>query len=512
MDSLDWLAFAVLLLATFASGVFRSLRTRDESAYLFASRKTGLFALTATLVMTEFNPTTLLAFSSVGYFAGWWGLGLPFVFLAGLSFYAVAVAKHWKRFDGQSVADIFTQRYGPLLGRTASFALLLAMAGFSATYVRSLVLIFAPLFPQAGELFLSCVVVALVLAMTLRGGLMAVIRTDIVGFLAVCVLIPAIVWSVAYGGYSGPGEFFEGATADRTGARVLPDMALTKGAAPEASRAISLAAGQQALPPAFLFSLVLLTMFTYILAPWYGQKIFAARSEGVAFASVALSAVLVFLLYGAMTAAVYFARLRGLAVENPETALPVAIEFFAPVGVRGAAFALFLIAGTTTLAGVWNAMTAMLRTDFLQRGPAPAKATESSASGPGASPVSGTNLRGDMLITVGFAGLSLLLANIAIDRILDKLILANIPVAALSFALLAAFYWRGASRAGAFASIVVGLVWGVFCYAYFGEAGMYTWYWVVYGLPAIFVAGITFSLIWPPMDLTAPSPERSGES
>ncbi len=500
MDSLDWLAFAVLLLATFASGVFRSLRTRDESAYLFASRKTGLFALTATLVMTEFNPTTLLAFSSVGYFAGWWGLGLPFVFLAGLSFYAVAVAKHWKRFDGQSVADIFTQRYGPLLGRTASFALLLAMAGFSATYVRSLVLIFAPLFPQAGELFLSCVAVALVLAMTLRGGLMAVIRTDIVAFLAVCVLIPAILWSVAYGGYSGPGEFFEGATADRTGARVLPDISPAESGSPEASRAISLAAGQQALPPAFLFSLVLLTMFTYILAPWYGQKIFAARSEGVAFASVALSAVLVFLLYGAMTAAVYFARLRGLAVENPETALPVAIEFFAPVGVRGAAFALFLIAGTTTLAGVWNAMTAMLRTDFLQRGASPRGDVQSTGTG--------SNLRGDMLITAIFAGLSLLLANIAIDRILDKLILANIPVAALSFALLAAFYWRGASRAGAFASIVVGLVWGVFCYAYFGEAGMYTWYWVVYGLPAIFVSGITFSLIWPP----AVSPVRAGES
>ncbi|MCR9145496.1 MAG: hypothetical protein NXI24_24870 [bacterium] len=475
MLALDWIGFGSLIALLVFSGLYRSLRTRDESAYLFASRRTGLFALTATLVMTEFNPTTLLAFSSVGFFAGWWGLSLPFVFLAGLAFYALVVARHWKRFDGSSVAELFTLRYGVLLGRTASAALLLAMAGFSATYIRSLVLIFGPLAPEIGELALSVAIVGLVLLITLRGGLLAVIRTDIVSFVAVCLVIPAIVYAI---GFAAPGELADAGAGE--------------------AKKISFEAGRAALPPAFVFSLVLLTMFTYILAPWYGQKIFAARSEKVAFASVALSAVIVFALYGAMVAAVYFARLRGLSVENPETALPAAVQLFAPAGVRGVAYGLFLLAGATTLAGVWNAMTAMLRTDFLGGGVALQSTKGAAASGESTDPAQ-KRLRGDIAITGACAAISLVLANVAIDRVLDKLILANIPVAALSFALLGAFYWPRASKVGAFASVLVGLAWGVFSYLYFGEAGMYTWYWVVYGLPAIFAVGIAGSLLWPPV-------------
>ena len=75
------------------SGWRGASRVQREEDYLLASRNTGLFALTATLVMTEFNTTTLVAFSSVGYFAGWWGLSLPFVFLVGLAFYSVTVAR-----------------------------------------------------------------------------------------------------------------------------------------------------------------------------------------------------------------------------------------------------------------------------------------------------------------------------------------------------------------------------------------------------------------------------------
>ena len=118
---------------------------KSEGSFLVADRSVGLFALVATLVMTEFNTSTLLAFSAAGYRAGPMALALPMVFLIGLGFYTVSVSRAWKRFNRLSVAELFAERYTPALGRFASLMLLLAMTGFSATYVKSLGLIFQPL-------------------------------------------------------------------------------------------------------------------------------------------------------------------------------------------------------------------------------------------------------------------------------------------------------------------------------------------------------------------------------
>ena len=94
-----------------------------------------------------------------------------------------------------------------------------------------------------------------------------------------------------------------------------------------------------------------------------------------------------------------------------------------------------------------------------------------------------------MKIYFAFAVISWILGNIFVDKILNKLILANIPIAALSFSLLAGFYWEKASRRGAIISISLGLAWGVGCYLYLGEEGGYTWFYGVWNL-IIFVSGI----------------------
>lgn len=74
-------------------------------------------------------------------------------------------------------------------------------------------------------------------------------------------------------------------------------------------------------------------------------------------------------------------------------------------------------------------------------------------------------------------------------------------MAALAFALLAEFHWPRATTAGAWASVVVGVVvgvvWGVGCFLVVGEAGGYTWAWAMYGIPLIFATGIVVSLLTP---------------
>ncbi|NGX45643.1 MAG: Sodium/pantothenate symporter [Chlamydiae bacterium] len=432
-----FVAFMALLIG---SGIYRARRVQSERGYLLADRNTGLFSLTATLVMTEFNTATLISFASMGYLVGLRALLLPLIFLVGLLFYAAVVAKKWKSYNGLSVAGFFTERYGRDIGLFASITLLLAMAGFSATYVKSLSLLFAPLIPGVSPWLVSGVLVALVLLMIWRGGLVSIIRTDLVSGVIILAFFPILAF------FAGRGE---------------------------APPVIDSNLAAQMLPSRFVISLIVLTMFTYILAPWYGQKIFAARSEKVAYRAVGLSALIVFALYGCVVFSA--SAMRGVDLTNPEMALGEVILRVLPTGLRGLGVGILFAASATTLTGVWSAMCTLVIGDFMKEG------------------ASARRSRG---LTVCFALCSFLLANLFVDRVFDKLILANIPIAALSFALLAGFYWKGATRMGALVSIGVGWASGLFAYFYFGEVGGYTWYWAIFGIPIIFITGIVSSLLF----------------
>ncbi|MEO5896936.1 MAG: hypothetical protein ABIS06_14660 [Vicinamibacterales bacterium] len=449
----DMLGFCGLL-AVLAWFIRRPAVSSGE--FLVADRAVGLVPLVATLVMTEFNTSTLLAFSAAGYRAGPMALALPLVFLIGLAFYTATVARPWKRFNRLSVAELFAERYSPGLGRLASMMLLAAMTGFCATYVKSLGLIFQPLVPSLPFWLLTAVLTAVVLAVIVPGGLTAVVKSDVVSFAVTIVLLPALLAigirkSGALGGLQS----------------VFPADQLV--VAPIAQWS------HPALPFWFVTSLIVLTCFTYIAAPWYGQKMFAAKNERTALIAVGWASVLVFLLYGSMVLAAAHLRVVTPALPDPQMAVPYMVVTWLPAGIRGVGLAVLFAAGLTTLAGVWTAMAAMLAADF----------GWSKASRIGAQRIALTVL----------AMLSWLGGTFLVDDILNRLILANVPVAALAFALLAGFYWPGATTAGAWASIAVGIVWGVVCFVAIGEAGGYTWAWAIYGVPAIFITGVVVSLL-----------------
>lgn len=444
MGGLDYLVLILFSLCLLVIGISKVSRT--ESSYLIADRSTGLIALIATLVMTELNTATLISFAALGYAAGLWGLILPFIFLIGLLFYAFTVAKKWKAFNGLSVAAFFSQRYGLDVGRFASLTLLTSMAGFSATYIKSLVLLFNPFFPHLSEWTISGLLVILPLLMTLRGGLISVIYTDIFSFVVTIVFFPLMAF------FSWQSHSLEIPSLD-----------------------VILKEGSQVAPLWFITSLIVLTMFTYILAPWYGQKIFAAQTERVAYLAVLFTAFLVFFLYTcAILATIPF---HGTNLPNPDYALPFAILQL-PFGLRGLGYGILFAASATTLTGVWGAMTAMIVEDFFYKKPS-------------------NNIKRAFFITFCMAFLSYLISNLLVDRILEKLILANIPVVALSFALLGGFYWKKSSRFGACCSIFVGFICGLGSYLYWGEEGGYTWYWTIGGIPIIFLSGIIGSYCTP---------------
>lgn len=429
---------------------------RHADAFLVADRSLGLFPLVATLVMTEFNTSTLLAFSGAGYAAGPMALALPLVFLIGLGFYTATVARAWKRFDRLSVAELFTERYSPGLGRFASAMLLLAMTLFTATYVKSLGLILQPMAPAVPFPVLSAGLTAIVLAAVLPGGMLSVVRSDIFSFIATVVLLPAllVIGTMRSGSLGGLAAAFP---ADQLIVSPLAQW------------------NHPALPFWFVTSLIVLTSFTYIAAPWYGQKIFAARNPRTAFTAVAISAVVVFLLYGSMVLAAAHLRVVLPGLRDPQLAVPTMIRLWLPPAIRGAGLALLFAAALTTLAGVWTAMAAMVAADF---------------GWPGARTV-----RTQRRLLVALALLSWVGAVLLVDDILSRLILANVPVAGLAFALLAGFHWPRATTAGAWASAIVGVAWGAGAFIVVGESGGYTWTWAIYGIPIIFATGIAVSLM-----------------
>jgi Na+/proline symporter len=435
-----------------------SRRAHGDNEFLVAGRSLGLFPLVATLVMTEFNTSTLLAFSAAGYRAGPMALALPFVFLAGLTFYTLTVARAWKRFDRLSVAELFAVRYSPALGRLVSVLLLLAMTGFSATYVKSLTMLAEPFLPGVPFFLLSAALTAVVLMVVLPGGLMSVVRSDVVSFVITLVVVPLLL---AIGA-----------------ARSAPLGGLAAAFPPDQLSFSPVAQwGHPELPFRFVSTLIVLTCFTYIAAPWYGQKIFAARNQRTAFAAVAWAAVLVFALYGVMVLAAAHFRVVSPGLEDPQSAVPALVAAWLPSGLRGVGFGVLFAAALTTLSGVWTAMAAMVAADFGWR--------------------EARHVARQRQIVAAFACASWLGGAFLVDDILNRLILANIPVAALAFALLAGFHWPRATAAGAWASVIVGFAWGAGSFVIVGESGGYTWPWAMYGIPLIFATGIVVSLATP---------------
>ncbi len=445
---LDVISFVAVLLLL---GGLAFRPTRDANMFAVAGRSVRLFPLVATLVMTELNTSTLLAFSAVGYRVGARAILLSGVFLVGLAWYAVSVSRRWKEYNGTSVAGWFSARYGANFGRFVAVLLLLAMWGFSATYLKSLTMILSHATGLDGCDW--CWIVAIAgsgLLLSLSGGLASIVRLDVWSFVLTCLLLPGLL-AIGYSRSLTPGRGF----GDIAGS--------------DARWIVAAGWSDPQLPLWFVLSLALLTCLTYICSPWYGQKVFAAVDERTACLAMALTAIIVFALYAAAQAASALYFLEQPDLKDAQFAVPGLIVAWLPPGIRGAAFATLSLISLTSLAGVWSAMTSMIAASFENR--------------------SLEDVRQQRRLMSGIAVLTALGAIWLVDDILSRLILANIPIAALSFALLGGFYWSGASRIGAYCSVVAGIGWGTGCYLWYGDAGGYTWYWAVGTVPVVFVAG-----------------------
>jgi Na+/proline symporter len=403
------------------------------SNYYTAGKKVGFFALTATLVMTELNTSTLIGFSSLGYNYGFSAISLGLVFLFGLFFYAITVAKKWKNFNAISVTQYFGYRYNKAFGIFAAVCLWVAMLGFGANFIHSITVCLQVIFPNYSKELITFVACLIMFVATINSGLKSIIQIDKISFVLSLILF-LFLWFYFYK-YGQQGIVIN----------------------------VKSHAG---LPISFSLSLVVLTCFTYILSPWYGQKIFSAKSPKVAFYAMLVTAILVSLFYVvAIFITASFSKRLDLA--NPDLALASIIAGKLPLAIQIYFYIVIFLIATTTIAALWNTMASVIF--------AHSNHTKTTNS--------------NRVLVLFIAILSYLIATFFIDHILDKMLLFNIPIAALSFSLIYGFYGKSKNLIGAILSTIVGIVIAVVLYLIFDQAN-FVFYWAFVCIPIIFVVGL----------------------
>ncbi|QIW09729.1 sodium:solute symporter [Francisella sp. LA112445] len=403
------------------------------SNYYTAGKKVGFFALTATLVMTELNTSTLIGFSSLGYNYGFSAISLGLVFLFGLFFYAITVAKKWKNFDAISVTEYFGYRYNKAFGIFAAICLWVAMLGFGANFIHSITVCLEVIFPGHSKALITFIACLVMFIATINSGLKSIIQIDKISFVLSLILF-LFLWFYFYK-YGQQGIIIN----------------------------VKSHAG---LPISFSLSLVVLTCFTYILSPWYGQKIFSAKSPKVAFYAMLVTAILVSLFYVvAIFITASFSKRLDLA--NPDLALASIIAGKLPLAIQIYFYIVIFLIATTTIAALWNTMASVIF--------AHSNCTKTTNS--------------NRVLVLFIAILSYLIATFFIDHILDKMLLFNIPIAALSFSLIYGFYGKSKNFIGAILSTIVGIVVAVVLYLTFDQA-VFVFYWAFVCIPIIFVVGL----------------------
>lgn len=205
-----------------------------------------------------------------------------------------------------------------------------------------------------------------------------------------------------------------------------------------------------------------------------GKKIFSAKDASTAYKASIYSSLLLFVFYAAIVLCGIFLKDYGVHLNDPETAFPMIIyTFISPKFVVFYAILFFYVA-TTTICGVWSAILGMVSLGFLKK-------SEDS------SPV----INYFIWMILGVISCYIALNNI--DSVLHAAVLAVMQIASIYFSVIAIFYFKKISILGSLVSIFISIFMGYFFLYYLGEQGNYIWYWVMFGLPLMFISGYFLS-------------------
>lgn len=411
-----------------ALAVRSARRTHAYEDFNLNGRRTGLPALVGTLGAAEFNTATLIGGASVAYLYGTVGIyytSLIFIFV--FSIYAATVAKPYQRLQISTIAEYFERRFtGRLSEPTRALASVVTLT-FTwiapATYLAGLSVIVSVLLgvdpvPTVVAITVLCLVLAL------AAGFITALSFDVFAYAMILVFVP-VLFFVAYsnsGGFGSLGDVFEPQFLSFEPVWDLETYGF----------AAVLTWGFQ-------------NIMLYLAAPWYGQRIFSARTEKIAYRGMIINTVLITVLYGFVALATMFSRVLMPDLDAPEEALPRLVLDYTPPVLQGLLLVTLLLVGITTMVAIWNAAVSIVVNDLLRRYAFRDRDDR-------------FYINASRVVFVVLGASTLVFALTFVGSILLVLTYVSVFTALLAFPILAGLYWRKFTTLAALLSMITGVL------------------------------------------------------
>ena len=421
MHWIDYLIFALYMLAVLGVGLYHFRRNGDAEDYYVGSRALRPSHVGLSIVATDVGGGFSIGLGGVGFLMGLSGSWLLFTGLVGAWLSAVFVIPRIKRLDRRlgfmTYPDFLRHRYD---GRVAFLAALISAVGYlgftSAQMLAGAKLASATILPSnpfgIDPVLFSLYVIAVVTVLyTVIGGLKAVIYTDTVQWIVLLgglllVTVPATL--VKIGGL--------GALRAQLPARYFDLTSIE--------------------PVTFLNWMVTIVPIWMVGMTLY-QRMYACRDEKDAKKAWYVAG---FFEYPVMAFTGVFLGMCARVVfpeAEPETAMPMLIAGVLPAGVAGIVIASYFSAIMSTADSCMMASSGNFSADLIGR-----YLLKGGAYGK-------NSVRLSMLVTFAVGILSVLLA-VRFTTVLEAILQAYaFMVSGLFVPTLGAFFWRRASSAGA---------------------------------------------------------------
>lgn len=421
-------------------------RAKNQGEYITAGKKTKIFSLIATLVMTEVNPMSLIAMAALGYEAGYRALWMAVIAFVAPLVASIMTAKKWKNFDSSCISQLFDSHLGFKVGNIVRIILLIPLIILSAVYLKGVIIFSSSIFPQLPFYIPITIILFFCLFSVITKGLGGIIRMDIIGFWFTSLfLILCLIFSYGKEASITPLDFINGETI---------------------------------LSWQYLSALLFLQLIMYSLAPWWGQKIFSAKSVKIAYQASLLTPIVLFCFYICVILSAVQLRKWGVLVKNPDFAFPQIVITFFPSYLKLFCVITFFYVATTTICGVWSSMVGLITSGILQKNDSDSPEL-------------------NYILWFLLAIITSYLAINKVENLLHAAVLAVMQIGSIYFSVIAIFYFKRISKWGCLTSIFSSNLTGYLLFLFIGEKGNYIWYWVIWGLPIMFTLGYWLSLMFP---------------
>lgn len=170
-------------------------------------------------------------------------------------------------------------------------------------------------------------------------------------------------------------------------------------------------------------------ILAHIAAPWYGQRMFSARSDRIAYRAMLINTVAITGLYGLVAVTTMLTRVLLPDLTSPEEALPRLVLEYTPPILQGLILVTLLLVGKSTMIAIWNSAVSIGTNDIARRYLARDRPDM-------------FYVRLGRVLFVAIGATTLVLSLTIVGSILLVLTYVSVYLALLAFPILAGLYWK----------------------------------------------------------------------